>query len=184
MIGRTIRVAAAALALAAAACGELTGPSRKDVGTLSLRYEGAESGSFTARGARREEWSGGSHAAGLRYGPAPYVHVFAYRLESRGLARQVFLFGTVAGPGTYPFAERYGAGSFQAELALDVSSAQNSARAIYVFTSGTVTLEPERGDGRIRGRFQGTARLLNGAATIRVTDGRFDVPQTLPRPVE
>lgn len=101
----------------------------------------------------------------------------------RGIADQFSLVGPVSAPGMYPFTEGYGAGAFHAEVALDANTAQNTARAIYVLTTGSVTVEAER-DGRIRGRFHGTARLLDGTAVIEVADGRFDVPNNLPRPVD
>lgn len=178
MIERAIPVSAAAAALLAVACGELTGWRDADTGTLSFDYSGAEAGTFSVRGARPENWSSRPHAAGQRLDSPVYVQVFAL-----GDADQFFLGGRVSEPGTYALADNHAEGTFYGELALDVVTSQNTARAIYVLTSGSVTLEPERGS-RIRGTFTGAARLLEGGATIEIRDGRFDVPDNLPRPVD
>lgn len=147
---------------------------------MSLSYTGADEGVFAARGTRAADWSTRTHAAGGRWDG--HITVRSYALRGGNLADQFVLSGTVAEPGTYPFDPDRGTGSVYAELALDVQTAANTARAIYVLVSGSATLEPNT-DGRIRGRFDGTARLLNGASTIQIIDGRFDVPNNLPPPV-
>lgn len=185
MLKPVIYTLVAAAMLTAAGCSEITGfLTSAHHGTLTFRYAGAESGAFSARGARPDDWGTRTHAAGLRLDSPSSVNVFALSLRRWGLADQFFLLGTVVAPGTYLFSEdHHEENTIYAEFALDVSVAANTARAIYVLTSGSMTLEPERG-GRIRGRFQGSARLLNGTAVIQITDGRFDVPNNLPRPVD
>jgi hypothetical protein len=178
MIERAIPVAAAAAVLLAVACGDLTGWRGGDTGTLSFDYSGVEAGTFSVRGSRPENWSSRPHAAGQRLDSPVYIQVFAL-----GDRHQFFLGGRVSEPGTYPLADDHAEGTFYGEFALDTVTSENTARAIYVLISGSVTLEPERG-GRIRGTFAGAARLLNGSAVIEITDGRFDVPDNLPRPVE
>lgn len=177
MIERRIIPVALAASVMAAGCGDILGLEGA-VGSLSFDYSGAETGSFSAVGARPADWASRPHAAGQRLESPDYIKVFALAGGD-----QFFLDSDVAEPGTYPLAEERRDGTFYAEFALDVSHSQNTARAIYVLTSGTVTLDPER-DGRIRGRFAGTARLLTGSATIQITDGEFDVPDNLPRPVD
>lgn len=177
MIDRRIILAALAATVMVAGCRDLLGVDG-DVGSVSFDYSGAESGSFSAVGARPAEWTSRPHAAGQWLESPAYIKVFALADGD-----QFFLDGDVVEPGTYPLAEERRDGTFYAELALDVSHSQNTARAIYVLTSGTVTLDPERA-GRIRGRFAGTARLLDGTAAIQIADGAFDVPDNLPRPVD
>jgi hypothetical protein len=167
-----------AAALILSACGEITGWRNSDVGTLSFDYSGAESGTFSVRGARPHDWTARPHAAGQRLESPEYTHVSA-----RGHGHQFFLAGYSIEAGTYPMADDHGAGTFYGELAMDVASSENSARAIYVFISGSITLEAERA-GRIRGRFGGTARRLDGVSLLHIEDGRFDVPNNLLPPVD
>jgi hypothetical protein len=150
-------------------------------GSLSLRYEGVESGSLSAAGVRQEEWTTRSHASGLAY--RGVMQVFALHRLAPGRYHHFFIIGSVNGTGTFAFDPHRGDETFYAELALDVRDSENSARSIYVLTEGTVRIESLRGD-RIRGSFDGNARELTGGAVIRIRDGRFDVPMNLPRPVE
>lgn len=182
-IGQSLLAAAAAAVLVAGGCGGITGPGGADVGAVSFVYAGAEWGVFSARGVRGDDWGTRTYAAGQALESPVHTRVFAYSLRRGGVADQFLLAGDVSGPGTFPLADEHRAGAFYGELALDAVTAQNTARAIYVLTSGSVTLEAERG-GRIRGRFEGTARLLNGDAVVQISDGRFDVPDNLPRPVD
>lgn len=179
MTDRRIILAALAATIIVAGCGDVAG-LEGDVGSVSFDYSGAESGGFSAVGARPADWTSRPHAAGQWLESPTYIKVFALAGGD-----QFFLDGDVAEPGSYPLAEERRDGTFYAEFALDVSHGQNTARAIYVLTSGTVTLDPpSQPAGRISGRFAGTARLLTGTATIQIADGTFDVPDNLPGPVD
>lgn len=182
-MNRLILLLMGACTLGAGGCDDIFGARATDVGELTLQYDGHESGLFSARGARAPDWQARSHAAGLRIDSPRTLHVFAYSLGPDGVSDQFFLSGSVSRPGTYPISSERIDGSIYAELALDVPRGTSLARAIYVLTSGTLILESER-SGRVRGRFEGTARLLDGVQTIQIRDGRFDVPNNLPRPVE
>lgn len=177
MIARRTIVVALAAGVLVAGCRDSVG-WEGEVGSLSFDYSGAEAGTFSAVGARPADWATRPHAAGQRIESPAYIKVFAL-----AGGHQFFLSGDVAGPGTYHLAEESRDGAVYGEFALEVSHSQNTARAIFVLTSGTVTLDPEQA-GRIRGRFAGTARLLTGTTTIQITDGQFDVPDNLPLPVE
>jgi hypothetical protein len=173
-----VLVPAAVAALITAGCVDVTGWWGSDVGTLSFDYSGAEAGTFSARGARPADWTARPHAAGQRLEAPAYTHVVAF-----AGGHQFFLAGFVNEPGIYSFADDHAPGTFYGELAMDVIHSENAARAIYVLTSGSLTLARGRG-GRIRGQFAGTARLLDGVSVLQVTDGRFDVPDNLPPPVD
>lgn len=174
-------VLAASLLLVSGGCSDLFGPGDPDVGELSFRFGGAESGVFSARGARQADWGAATHAAGLRY--EHFLNVSAYRITSTHLADAFWFHGPAVVPGTYAFGPQGAATTIYGELALDSRRVGNSARAIYALTEGTLVVE-RADEQRIRGRFSGTARLLNGTAVIQVRDGRFDVPNTLPLPVD
>jgi hypothetical protein len=173
---------AAVVLLSAGGCGDLLRPEGGEVGVVSLSWSGAESGRFTVRGVRPDNWDERSHAAGLR--EPDRVSVSAYRVESRTTASAFWISASVPGPGTYPFSDGHGAGVVRAELVLDAVRTGSTARAIYVLTAGSLVLHPERRDRRIRGTFSGTARRLDGTETIQVAGGAFDVPDNLPRPVD
>lgn len=170
----------ALVAILPAACSDALGPTGS-VGEVSFHYDGVESGSFTARGARSPDW--GTHGAGLWHDSPAVIRVYSIAFNRQGLADQFVVHAYGSKAGTYAFDEEAGPGTAHAELALDVRKDQNPARAIYVLTSGTVTFEPLE-DGRIRGRFEGTARQLHGTDTIHIRDGHFDVPNNLDPPVE
>jgi hypothetical protein len=174
--------ACVAAALFIGGCADPTGSPGGEVGEVSFRFEGADAGRFEARGRRPDDWSTRTHAAGLRVGSSAQHALFGFARGRRGLADQFFANGIVPGPGSYSFSEDRGEGSFYAELALGVDVRSDAARVIYVLTDGVLVLEDGRG-GRLRGSFEGTARQLDGARTIRIFGGRFDVPDNLPRPV-
>jgi hypothetical protein len=168
---------AAATLLAATACADPLASPAGDVGTLSLSYSGAEAGSVDIRGARAPD-DGSSYAAGARSSRG----LFAMGVRvAQGPRRDVVTLRAGGNePGSYEIGGD-GPGAADAEIALEVASAGGEARARYLFTSGTLTVEPDRGDRRIRGTFTGTARRAGGTAEIQVTGGRFDVPDNLPR---
>jgi hypothetical protein len=178
---RTRGIALLALALLATTGCELGTGFDENEGRVAFAFDGAEEGLFSARGSRGDEWDRGTWGAG-RISPTE-VSVIARWEHRDGSVDFIWFSGRSGAPGTYPLKSWTQPDGVSSEFGRDVDHRSNSARVIYELVDGTFTLEGTS-NGRIRGRFSGTAVARYGTETIQITDGVFDVPNNLPGPVE
>jgi|1186.fasta_scaffold01302_2 hypothetical protein len=167
-----------------AACDGSPSSSGDPTPTVSFRYSGARSGSFSVTaprpgpGPRTESFVEGVAADAGGF----FVRGFFFR-DGGASADAVIIEGPRA-PGSYPL----GGCGFDAVcvnvwggLGAAVGPApRNGERAFYV-TQGTLTIDPPLRDGRIRGRFSGTAALTVYSdgnwlsdGEITISDGSFE----------
>lgn len=176
---KLLRAAAALALLVSAAACDLTG-SDADEGMLAFTYSGAESGAYEARGEHRGGIGWHGYAAGGVYTGA-YLRVEAW--DGGAVADVFYLVGGPTQPGTYAFGTPGSGSAFLGALILDADRRNGDSSRSFDLASGTLVLE-EVTEERIRGRFSGTAvDPADPTSSIVITDGHFDVPNTLEPPI-
>jgi hypothetical protein len=170
-----------------AACGDSTGSSAAEAGSLSFTYSGARAGSYRANGRfepRTSSFVKQPFAVGARSSQAGIsaVALLSY-VPVTASTGHMLLMGLPDNSGTGSYA--FGDSACSAVDASDCTFAlllfdtnpdlEEDDSQAFVFTSGTVNVTSSSG-GHLRGTFSGTAETFFGDSVITVTNGGFDVP--------
>lgn len=167
---------AALAAIVLSACGDPTGSSGNQQGSLRFDYTGALTGSYVVEAPAQDTSGTGPYALAR-------THLVGYEIESRSASPMVRV-GMIT--------DQRGTGVYEIQLICDISDTRRCAagaiefpadpatgvRQRYIMMAGTVTITSAN-TRRIRGTFNGTAQL-NVAREIQIQNGAFDVPVLAP----
>ncbi len=153
------------------ACRDSTGPTPTPAGSLEATLSGSISETFLAAGAEppptREPVTFASARPGVRAGT---LGVMGFRARRRAQDAIVLDLRDVAGPGLYSAGGVLNYGIVDRDFL--------SGRVFYIEAQVQVTVLSSE---RVQGTFEGVAVMLPAplsirADSVRITDGRFDVP--------